>query len=239
MSVIYKPTGAAGEYGEYALNLYRGCNHGCNYCYAPGVLRMTREAFAKPEPRLDVLLRLEKDLKKGDYAGKEVFLCFTTDPYNEADEKYQLTRQAIQMLHAYEVKVKILTKAGERSKRDFDLLAGERPDLSYYGASLTTSNSLYEPYAAPLQERITTLNIAYLLGIPTWASLEPVIDPVCTLAAIDVTHPFVDFYAVGKWNHDPRAKLIDWKKFHDEVVAKLEGYGKKYYIKNDLKEAAE
>ena len=48
---IYKPSGAALEYGDLALNIYTGCNHGCYYCFAPNVLHKTREAFAKVEPR--------------------------------------------------------------------------------------------------------------------------------------------------------------------------------------------
>ena len=239
--IIYEPKGKAREYCELALNLYTGCNHACGYCFAPGMLRMTREEFGKPEPRLDVLLRLDKDLQKHDFAGREVFLCFSTDPYNEADEKYQLTRQAIKMLHAHGVKVRILTKAGFAVSRDFDLLAA-RPDLRFYGATLTfideADSKKWEPEATPPLGRMLNLEEMHRRGVPTWASLEPIIDPEQTLALIEATHEYVDVYKVGKWNHDARAKEIDWRDFHDKAIALLTKYGKEFYIKKDLREAA-
>lgn len=51
MGVIYEPKGKAREYCELAVNLYRGCGHGCLYCYGAACLRMTREEFNNPQPR--------------------------------------------------------------------------------------------------------------------------------------------------------------------------------------------
>jgi len=45
MKPIYKPKGAAAEYGDYAINIYTGCPHRCFYCFAPTVLRKDRETF--------------------------------------------------------------------------------------------------------------------------------------------------------------------------------------------------
>ena len=45
MNTIYKPKGAAAEYGDYAVNIYTGCPHRCYYCFAPNVLHREREAF--------------------------------------------------------------------------------------------------------------------------------------------------------------------------------------------------
>ena len=69
MNAIYEPRGAAAEYAPLACNLYRGCGHGCKYCYAPACLRMGREEFARPAPRpgiLDALGKLE-DLYEARY----------------------------------------------------------------------------------------------------------------------------------------------------------------------------
>ena len=52
MNTIYKPKGAAAEYGDYAVNIYTGCPHRCYYCFAPQVLHRDREAFHScVEPR--------------------------------------------------------------------------------------------------------------------------------------------------------------------------------------------
>ena len=54
--IIYEPKGRAREYSPLAANLYRGCGHGCIYCYAPAVTFTAREVFrSHPCPRQDVL----------------------------------------------------------------------------------------------------------------------------------------------------------------------------------------
>jgi len=72
------------------------------------------------------------------------------------------------------------------------------------------------------------------LGIRTWVSLEPVVDPEQSLELIRETADFVDEYKIGRWNHDPKADEIDWKDFGNKAVALCESLGKKYYIKKDL-----
>lgn len=64
MKPIYKPKGAAAEYGELALNIYTGCPHRCFYCYAPRVLHKDREAFHSiVEPRENIVEAM-RDKKK-------------------------------------------------------------------------------------------------------------------------------------------------------------------------------
>ena len=100
---------------------------------------------------------------------------------------------------------------------------------------------IYEPKGKALEygelalNRINTLKKAHGLGISTWASLEPVIDPVQSLEIIRQTHEFVDLFKVGRWNHDKRADLIDWKAFGTQAINLLESLKKPYYIKADLK----
>ena len=72
------------------------------------------------------------------------------------------------------------------------------------------------------------------MAIQTWASLEPVIDPVQSLQIIRETKDFVDEYKIGRWNHDPRADRIDWKAFGEETIELCRMLGKKFYIKKDL-----
>jgi DNA repair photolyase len=240
MNVIYTPKGKALEYSDLALNLYRGCDHGCTYCYAPAAIRMNREEFSNNAKPRDILKKIEQDAAYLEKTGndKSILMCFTCDPYQRIDEKYQITRSAIKILHAHNQKITILTKGGYRSERDFDLLA-KNPDLSTYATTLTFTNESgrlkYEPFAAPTKERIEMLEKAHNLGIKTWVSCEPVIKPDQTLKLIVYSSEFVDLYKVGKANYIHESKEIDWYLFAKMVVDVLEGLNKDYIIKEDLK----
>jgi len=159
-----------------------------------------------------------------------VLLCFTCDPYQDEN---LVTREAIQVLHENGYPVHILTKGGTKAIRDFDLLGPQ----DAFAASLTfldeRDSRKWEPFAAPPEERIVALKEAHKRGIPTWVSLEPVIDPEQTLAIVEVTHPFVDLYKVGKMNHYPM--FVDWKRFGRHIEGLLRELGKEYYLKEDLR----
>ena len=78
MNTIYKPKGAAAEYGDYAVNIYTGCPHRCYYCFAPQVLHRDREAFHScVEPRKGIVAELRRKLEREKITGKLVHLCFT------------------------------------------------------------------------------------------------------------------------------------------------------------------
>lgn len=235
MSVIYAPKGKAGEYADLACNLYTGCTHGCQYCYVPTMLHKKPEVFhSNATPRQDILNKLHKEATK--HKGKEVFMCFTCDPYC-LDVDHTITREAIKIFHRADIAVNILTKGGELAVRDFDLLAA-KPNLSKIGTTLTFDNKedsfKWEPRAAEPGRRCSMLAQAHALGISTWASLEPVIDPEQTLSLINATHEYVDHYKVGRWNYDKRANEIDWTDFLRRVTELLDAVGASYYIKKDL-----
>ena len=235
--VIYEPRGRAGEYCPLAVNLYRGCSHGCLYCFAPDATFIDRQEFKKATPRQDIIEKLTKDAVKAvaDGAKGNVLLCFTCDPYQPIDEIYQLTRRAILILHSHCFNVTILTKGGRRAEVDFDiLLPGD--EFATTLTFLDNAKSLaWEPYAATPEDRIATLKAAHLKGIRTWVSLEPVIEPEETLEIIRQVHPFVDLFKVGTLNNHPQASKIDWPKFAKDVVATLERHHCAYYLKKDLR----
>mgnify|MGYP001570169253 CR=1 FL=1 len=249
MRVLYQPQGRAGEYGELAVNLYTGhCPHKCLYCYVAGALRTTRENWLKREckPRPDLLSNLKKDLAslalaQGDLwadnqADKpQVFMCFTCDPYPVGIDT-MLTRQVIEGIHSYGFGVRMLTKGGMRAARDFDLLG----PVDAFASTLTFVNDYdslaWEPGAALPDDRMQAIKMAHAKGIETWASLEPVIDPEQSLEIIRQTHEYVSLYKIGTWNHDARAKAINWADFGRRAIDLLESLGKARYIKQDLRE---
>jgi DNA repair photolyase len=237
MPLIYDPGGKAAEYPPLAMNIYRGCSHGCVYCYAPAATYNQREAFhANVQPRNNFFKELGKDLIKFRGDKRPILLCFTTDPYQPIEETAKLTHYSLKKLIENGNTVKILTKGGTRAVRDFDIMKTGNCD---FGATLTfldEARSLeWEPNAAKPSDRIDALRMAKEAGIKTWASLEPVIDPEQVYEIINATHEFIDLYKVGKLNYHPLSKTIAWHDFRVNVESLLTSLNKDFYIKDDLK----
>jgi len=233
VNTIYEPRGKALEYSPLAVNLYNGCSHGCRYCYAPCCTYRTQEAFLEGKPKTNVLHKLEKDAKRMKGDPRPILLCFTCDPYQLIDQKQKLTRMAIRILMEHQLTVQILTKGGPRAERDFELLKFNSANT--FGSTLTFINEeesiAWEPGAALPLERLDTLRKAHQMGIRTWVSLEPVVDPEQALELIRRSSPYVDHYKIGKMNYVPFS--WDLSTFLAEAVALLESLGKSYYIKRD------
>jgi DNA repair photolyase len=241
--VIYEPKGKAAEYAPLALNLYRGCSHGCLYCYGPQVTHIPRGQFFNPA-FIRVRRRILEDLafQAQAMAGdpRPILLSFTSDPYQELERVAKATRRALEILMSNALTVTILTKGGGWGlERDRDLLTMNPQNT--WAVTLTLDDSvkslLWEPMAAIPKSRISALKAAKHLGLKTWVSFEPVICPEAVYRLLEVTHEFVDLYKVGKLNYHPRAKEINWPRFREEIKSRLEKLGKPYLIKKDLQEA--
>lgn len=235
-SVIYETKGRAREFCELATNLFTGCGHQCEYCYGADVTHQTKDDFEN-KPRIRVtasdMLRSAKEWKaKGET--RRVLLCFVTDPYQPIEAETQLTRKCIMALHEVGLNVVILTKAGERSMRDFDLLTPQ----DAYATTLTLVNDedslRWEPNAGLPQERIKCLEEAHKLGIETWVSFEPVIYPKDTMELMQLTKQFVGHYKVGTMNYHPQGKKTNWREYGWNMKRVMDKLGVKYYFKKDL-----
>ncbi len=234
MSIIYEPRGKAREYSELAVNLFTGCSHACRYCYCPAVLRKTIDAWVlDPQPRKNVLRELERDAKRMQGDTREILLSFMSDPYH-SDEAARLTREALLLLEQHDLRVQVLTKGGGRSIQDFDILA--RNGWKYGATIIFLDERLreqWEPGAPPIAERIEAIREAHRQGIFTWVSVEPVVDPAEAIRVVENLRGEVDFWKIGKLNHDrQREAAIDWHCFLIDVEAALKGHG--YLIKKDL-----
>lgn len=243
MDIIYEPKGSALEYAPLALNIYRGCTHGCKYCYAPQSCRMSQSGyFAGPNPKRDVIERVKKDAASMADCGdqREILISFIGDPYQPAEKDLELTRGVIEVLIEHGLTFTVLTKGADLAMRDFDLLEGY-PGASF-GATLTLHKpkSLveWEPDADGYFLRRRALTVANDLGIHTWASIEPVIDPEQAIEIVEDTLTFVDHYKIGKINHYPDLEnSVDWVKFRRDVINILEEWQASYYIKESLRNA--
>jgi DNA repair photolyase len=235
-SYIYAPAGQAGEYSPLATNPYRGCGHGCSYCYVPNVLRMPRQEFdAGAVPRPDFLAQLEKDARKYQAAGLtgQVMLSFTTDPYHPGETS--LTRSTLEILQRYGLAICTLTKGGSRALRDLDLF---RPDRDAFASTLTSLDDRFskkwERNAQLPGDRIATLRRFHEAGIFTWVSLEPTLDCESSLQVVQETHEFVDLFKIGRVNYLPMTKTTDWRSYTLKMVELCQRLGAAHYVKLDL-----
>jgi len=236
MKPIYEPKGRAKEYGELSINIYTGCNHGCTYCYAPLVLKKSREVFENVKPRGDVVEATKRQLSNGGYKGKTIHLCFTCDPY-PAEIDTTPTREIIKAIKEVGAHVQILTKGGERAARDFDLLdSNDNFGVTYSGIKpgYLFKVTEEEPNAAPMSERLATLDRAHKLGIKTWMSCEPVLVEEDIYSIIQLAD-YVDLFKIGKMNYRPSD--INWGEFGRKCERICKAHNRNYYIKEDLRAA--
>ncbi|MEN6548033.1 MAG: hypothetical protein ABFE07_18500, partial [Armatimonadia bacterium] len=109
----------------------------------------------------------------------------------------------------------------------------------WFATSLVVLNDserqYWEPGAASVNSRIEAIQKAHDLGIHTWVSVEPVIDPKQALDLIRELSPIVDGFKVGKLNHHPHAKLVDWRAFTQNLIHVLKATGREFLIKDSLK----
>ena len=236
--VIYVPKGQAGEYSKLACNPYKGCGHGCVYCYVPGIIKMSRAEFDRiAVPKPGFVERVRKDAKKYQAHGitEQVMIAFTTDPYCPADVEHKLTRDVMWVLIEFGLAFCTLTKGGSRALRDPDLFS---PFRDAFASTLTTldpdQSREWERDAALPADRMATLKQFHNAGIFTWVSLEPVYDTAMTIALIKETAGYVDHYKIGKINYHRRSREIDWRQFTYDVLKVLNDLGKSHYIKKDL-----
>lgn len=169
---------------EASINPYRGCEHGCIYCYArpthayldlsPGIDFESR-LFAKP----DAAALLRHELSRPGYRCTPIALGANTDPYQPIEREWRITRSIIEVLAACNHPLTIVTKSW-LVERDLDLLApmAERGLVKVYVSVTGMDRSLarvLEPRASPPERRIQTLARLHEAGVPAGVLFAPVI----------------------------------------------------------------
>ena len=237
MKVIYTPKGRAREYSPLALNYYNGCDHGCQYCYGPGIKKKTLKEYSdRVYVRKNLLVDLYADLEAG--VNEQVLLSFAGDPYCKYNDLVKVTTQVLALFLVFGVPVAILTKGGSRALQDLTI-------IKMYGANIKVGATAvfideqdcvtWEKGAAPTSDRLKMLERFHQEGVSTWLSLEPVIDPRQSIKLIEQTLPYVDEYKLGKLNHDKeREARIDWQQYLLDALKLIREAGKKVYVKKDL-----
>ena len=169
---------------DASINPYRGCEHGCAYCYA-----RPSHAFLNLSPGLDFETRLfaktnaadvlRKDLSRRGYQCSAINLGANTDCYQPIEKRYRITRQILEVLNACNHPCTIITK-NALIERDIDLLADmARRRLVHVFVSVTSLDnklsSRLEPRASAPHRRIQAIAALTAAGIPTSVNVAPII----------------------------------------------------------------
>lgn len=172
---------------DRSINAYRGCEHGCVYCFArpthayhdlsPG-LDFETKLFAKP----NAAELLRETLNKPRYTPRPIALGTNTDPYQPIERDYRITRQVLEVCLEARHPVTITTKS-DRVVRDADLLEQmAREKLVAVAISVTTLDpalsAKLEPRCAAPAKRISALGQLLELGVPTHCSISPIIPAI-------------------------------------------------------------
>ena len=169
---------------EASINPYRGCEHGCIYCYArptheylgfsAGLDFETKIMVKEDAPKL-----LREELSSPAWVPKVIALSGVTDPYQPVERRLKLTRRCLEVLAEFRNPVTIVTK-NNLVTRDLDLLA----ELASCHAvavfiSLTTLDTelrkILEPRTSPPAARLATISTLAGAGVPTGVLVAPVI----------------------------------------------------------------
>jgi DNA repair photolyase len=172
---------------DRSINPYRGCEHGCIYCFArpthaylglsPG-LDFESKLFMKPDaPEL-----LERELSARNYTPRTIAIGTNTDPYQPIERRYEVMRRILEVLERAGHPVGIVTKSN-LVVRDIDILARmAKRNLVRVGISVTTMDAklarVMEPRAPTPPRRLEALKQLAEAGIPTTVMVAPVIPAI-------------------------------------------------------------
>lgn len=169
---------------RWTLNPYRGCFHGCAYCYArPTHQYLGFGAGTDFERRLVVKRNaaelLRQELGKRSWQGELIAFSGVTDCYQPLEANYRLTRQCLEVCREFRQPVGVITK-GALVERDVDVLA----DLAQHGAATVfvsvpfadaADSRAIEPFVALPERRFAALKALADAGVPTGVSVSPLI----------------------------------------------------------------
>lgn len=169
---------------DYSINPYRGCEHGCIYCYArPSHEYLGFSAGLDFETKImvkkDAPVLLEKEFKKKSWIPQPIMFSGNTDCYQPIERKFQITRKCIEVFKKYNHPVGLITK-NAMILRDIDLLSEmAKENLATAVLSITTMkrdlSRKLEPRTSVPSERFNVLEKLAKAGIPVGVNVAPII----------------------------------------------------------------
>ena len=214
---------------DQAINPYRGCEHGCIYCYARpshGYLNLSPgldfETRLRAKTNLAEVLRLE--LSKRSYVPSPINIGSNTDPYQPVEKRWRLTRAALELLAECRHPCTIVTK-NALIERDLDLLSGmARENLVQVFVSVNSlDNHLaakLEPRASAPHRRIQAIGALAAAGVPVGVLVAPIIpalndrDMEAVLEQAHAAGARCAGYTVVRLPYELKALFREWLALH-------------------------
>jgi DNA repair photolyase len=185
----------------YVVNPYTGCQHGCSYCYARFMKRVTghKEPWGEfVDVKINAAELLQREISKKKRG--RVWISGVCDPYQPLEAHYRLTRQCLEILARNNWPVIIQTRS-PLVLRDIDIIK-EFQDIEV-GLSVTTADEdirkLFEPDAPPIGDRISALDELHKAGIRTYAMIAPVLPGAEGL--VDLLRGKIDYVLIDRMNY--------------------------------------
>ena len=156
---------------DYALNPYTGCEHGCIYCYGPGVVHADPSRWRVVRVKRNIPERLSRELPAVDGI---IGIGTVTDPYQYAEGRFMLTRMCLEVLARNDMEIHMHTKS-DLIVRDAELLSTIK---GVVGITLTTLDDriskMTEPGAPLPSKRIDAMTRLHDAGVRAYALVAPV-----------------------------------------------------------------
>lgn len=218
-----------------SINPYRGCEHGCIYCYArpshayvnlsPGLDFETKLFFKQDAAKL-----LEQELAASSYQCSPIIIGANTDPYQPIERELKVTRSVLEVLQRYRHPLSIITKSA-MVERDIDILSEmARARLAHVTISITSLNAeikrTLEPRTASPQARLRAVRRLSEAGVDVSVMVAPVI-PVLTdaelediLAAAAAAGARGAGYVLLRLPYEIKDLFREWLEVHEPLKAK-------------------
>jgi DNA repair photolyase len=217
-----------------SINPYRGCEHGCIYCYA-----RPQHSFLEISPGLDFETRLvaktnaaelfERELWARSYQCEPINIGSVTDAYQPIERDYRLTRGCLEVAERFAQPVTIITKSS-LIERDIDLLGrmAQRSQAAVYITITTLDAQLarsWEPRAVAPWRRLRTIETLAAAGIPVGVLIAPLVPFVNDHEIESIMQQAANagarsaHYTVLRLPHELKDVFVDWLRVHKPMAA--------------------
>lgn len=226
---VLNPVGVDDLHFKWTINPYRGCEHGCIYCYA----RPTHE-YAGLSSGLDfettILAKhdapeiLRRELSAPTWTGEPIMISGVTDPYQPVERELRITRRVLELMVECRQAISLITK-NRLVTRDLDLLRELHAHRAIHAAvSVTTLDnalaSVMEPRASSPRSRLETIHELSAAGIPVAVMVAPVIPGLTDHEIPRILHAAREAGAVAagcillRLPYQIKSLFLEWVKRH-------------------------